>query len=369
MLESIKYDIEELKKNKVVVFKKLIIVDDKVINTAIFNNYNNIDLKIYKLKLFKEIEYKKKTLKKLKLNNEIFKNNINRILTIINFIMETYDIEAKKIDKFYNIENNKLPDYNYYSKVLFNISCDDLEFVNYLPDKSFASGFYLDKKKLISILEYIKAEIPTFKYRFWNYWNFSVSNVLNIPDKKFYNLNEVIVCFFHELTHFIRFYNQEKNLWFNYSFYDSNEFEEWLALYNEYKYWNMIVNYWKYYPYYNKIYNILIENINEEEKKNKIHNILKYKGFIKEKSNYYYYRFYRFAPLWWKDFFLRELIYYKSLKKITKLIEEQWYNIDYLMSWKFWTKTLDYFNSIVKFNNIDSEKLFLKIVDKIKSYV
>jgi len=47
-----------------------------------------------------------------------------------------------------------------------------------------------------------------------------------------------------------------------------------MALYNEYVYGNKICNYGSYVPYYNICIKILLEDISQEEKKDKIYDVL-----------------------------------------------------------------------------------------------
>jgi hypothetical protein len=227
---------------------------------------------------------------------------------------------------------------------------------------------FLEKEEVIELLEFTKRIFNNLNWDFWNFWNmFHSSWILKIPNKNNYNIREVIVLFFHEMTHFIRYSNTIKNLWFNYTFEDYWTLEEWIALYNEYYYWNKIIKYWEYNPYYDLCFQVLQEKISEEEKKEKIYNILKNKWFSKEKSLSYYFRFYRYSIVGTQKFFLKDLIYTKSYNLVKKLLLNK-KNYDKIMSWRIWLKQLDFLG----IKNTDYIKYFEnlqnKLITKIKKW-
>lgn len=344
-------------------------------------NINEITLKDFlerKFNYFNIIEKNKEELLLIKdqlndelKNEEIIQNNINFYVNKLNFIEETYDIEAKKVFPFYPFSLKK-PDYNYYSKSLYWITKKEIPVIQKFPEKK-TFDIWLSKKELIKLLKYAK----------WLIWfNYNIDKkllnkshnswTLNIPEQKQYNIKDIITIFFHEATHYIRYYNNLKNVW-NIIFYDKNELEEGITLYNEYKYGNMIIDLWEYYPVYDKIYNILLSDKTKKEKLEQIKKILEYKFWWEisnEKVELFYKRFYRFAPLWWKDFLLKETIYYSGLKKVKKMLKEWWYTMKELLSIKWWINSINFYKNNFNIKNyINANEYYEKMVKKIKEMI
>ena len=211
--------------------------------------------------------------------------------------------------------------------------------------------------------------IPELKWNFWSFiWLSHDFWILNIPDDKEYNIKRIIAIFFHEMTHFFRYLNWKKNLWFSYKFEDYNDLEEGITTYNEYLYWNKIINYWKYNAYYDKCYQVLLEDISEEMKKEKIFNVLKNKWFNKNKTDLLFTRFYRYTKIWSNKLFLKELIYSNAYKNVIKLLEEDKNNYKKIMSWNIWLFELEE-NLLNSDKNFDSKKYFDIMVEEIKKIV
>jgi hypothetical protein len=282
-------------------------------------------------------------------------------------LSKIYDIEANKLDSNYEIEEENI-NYDYYNKIFYWVTKRDLD-KKKLISKNKNYDIFILKDKLIELLEFSKTIIPELKYEFWNYINLSHSYwTLKIPDKNKYDIRRVIILFFHEMTHFFRYINWEKNLWFDYSFSDYNNLEEWIATYNEYLYWNKIIDYWKHIPYNNFCYNVLLKEINLEEKKQKIYDILKNKWFSKKKSLTYFYRFYRYTKIWGNDLFLKDLIYSKWYDIVKKLIIENKENYEKIISGKIWL--FEFKNSFINSRkNIESKNYFNIMLRKIKDII
>jgi len=360
--------LKNIKKNKIAMFK-FRVIDWKYVNISFFPDYlknNKLDLLKYKKKYINKINIRKKVFLDIKNNfqkNLILSKEIDNLIEKIEFCKDVYDVEANKIDNKYKI--SKLPDYDFYSYKFYWINKNELEQINYLPEiKNY--NIFFDKQELIKLIDKVLVFFPELRIIFSNVPNFVYNSwKIYIPDKEKYSIQEIIVIFFHELSHYIRWYNMQKNLWFVYAFSDNYELEEWIALYNEYFYWNQIIDYWNYYPYYHKVYNILMQDISKEDKLEQMYEILKYKGFSKEKTYNYFLRFYRFTPIGWNDFLLKEAIYYNSYKNILNLING-WVELDYLMSMKWGIESIDYFLKWKRIKNVNYKKYFETMVKEIK---
>lgn len=348
---------------------------ESVINTAIFKNDNYIDLISYKNYFFDTLNKKKEKLKILEnkvrkkeitiFEKDILLNEINIKLERINFLKKVYDIEANKVDKNYIIDINPI-NYDKYNKIFFSVSSKDLK-KEYKIDFCNKNQLSFTFEELSKLIDFSCKLIPEIKFKFWNYSNLhhrSWTIFINIQKK--YNLNDMVSIFFHETTHFFRYLNWIRNLWFKYMFWSSLELEEGIALYNEYLYWNKITKYWKYNAYYNLCYQILLKDISEEDKKEEIYNILSCKWFSKRKSLNYYYRLNKYSIYWSKNLFLKDLSYNEWLIKIKKLIKEDLNNYEKIMAWKVWIYELKN-NFVPSENNFDTKDYFKKMTEEIKS--
>lgn len=346
--------------------------NNKIFHRWMFPSFSN---KIEKLKedkklLDQKVKENNKNLKKLykNQNNILLKKEIEYILNNNNLILESFDIEANKLNPDWKVKN-KLPDYDYFSKKIYWITSKDMEIIWKLPSCNPNYKIKISKNNFLKLISKVEKHFNKIKFKIWNYPNFAVSKfTIKVPEKKEYNLQEIITLFFHEMTHFIRFDNMQTNLWFTYQFSDKNELEEWLALYNEYFYWNQIIDYGEYFPYYHKVYNILMKPWTIEEKLDNMYKILSCKWFIKEKTYKYFYRFYRFTPLWWEKFIFKEAIYYTSYQKVKDLLN-QWIDLNYLMSIKWGINSINYFFEWKNTNNINYKKYFKTMVKEIRNII
>lgn len=349
-----------------------------LINPVIFGQREPKDLYEYKNKFFKKLDAKKNALQKILKNidtdkqnfsvksQEIIKFEIDYILTKIEFLKSVYDIEAEKIDENYQYERKNI-DYDYYNKIFFWVSTQDIESGSFQRNQAYE--IFLTHNEVKELLLLSKKLIPGFSFRFASVMYMSHSDgVLYIPKKEIYTIREVITLFFHENTHFFREYNQIRNLWFSYDFSDYSKYEEGIALYNEYSYWKKLL--WKYYynPYYDKCYWIIFSDLDEKEKQIQIHKILQKKWFTKEKSLFYYYRFYRYAQVATKSLFLKDIIYTKWYRRVKRLIEKNSDNYERIMAGKIGPKWFKY-NYIEVNNNFDSKWYFDIILEKLKEKI
>jgi len=347
--------------NWIIVHKRLFANSSWISIKKLKKNYKQIKKKIneYNEKLNKIYNYYQ--------DNKIISAEINYHINVHKFLLDIYDIDANKLNKDFKIK--KIPNYDFYSELFYSVRKKDIPDIDYNPE--YNTNYIwtqADKKEIIKLLNITKKFFPKLKYYFSdNFWNMAVSWFdLYIPNKDFYNLKEIITLFFHEMSHFIRMNNMYKNTWIKYWFFNNYKIEEGIALYNEYYYWNQIIDYGEYYPWYDKIYNILFnENYTEQEKKDEIYKILYYRWFDKDKTEKYYQRFYRHAPLWWTELFLKESIYSRSLDYVNRLLKE-WYSISYLMQTKWDINIIKELGSIykIKENNIH-KKYFNQIRDQI----
>lgn len=350
-----------------------------VYNLAIFWDSIPKNLNIYKNKYFKNLEEKYKKLEKIKkeikkdsLIDESSKKFLNNELKIkigqINFLKKSYDIEANKIDKNYPISKKQI-NYNYYNKLFYQLTDKDINKnikIELVEKKD--KNLFISKEKLISLIKYTNKIVPEVKIELLDNvtWMAHDNGTLKIPDEKYYSIKSVIVLFFHEMTHFFRYLNWKRNIWFNYIFGDYDSLEEWLALYNEYFYWNKIINYWKYIPYYDICYSILSDkNTNIEEKNKKVIEILNYKWFSKDKSVDNINRFYRYTEKWKYNFFIKDLIYTFGYNNVTKLLKKDKNNYEKIFAWRLWLYEIEN-NILENTNNFDSKYYFDKIEKEIK---
>jgi hypothetical protein len=285
----------------------------------------------------------------------------------IEFIKWVYDIEANKLDSNY-ILKEELENYDYYNEIFYWFTKENLK-EEIIISENKGLDIFISKKKLIKLLEFSKNIIPELKWNFWSFaWLSHDFGILNIPEEEQYNIKRIIAIFFHEMTHFFRYLNWKNNLWFNYIFADYDDLEEGITTYNEYHYWNKIIDYWKYNAYYDKCYQILLEDISEEIKKEKIFQVLKNKWFNKEKTDLLYTRFYRYTKIWSNKLFLKELIYNNAYKNVSKLLEENTENRKKIMSWNIWLFELEN-NLINSDNNFEELKYFDIMVEEIKNII
>ncbi len=353
-------------------------IGKKYLNVAIFWDCFPKDLFIYKRKFINLLDEKKKNIEKISkiilsdnnltnlqkyiLNNEIFIR-----LKKIEFLKIVYDIEAHKLDKNYDIKET-IEDYDYYNKIFFWVTKNDIKNdIKISKNKNY--DIFITKRKLEQLLNFSKNIIPELNWSFWDYTNLSHNNwLLKIPNKEKYNIKRIIVIFFHEMTHFFRYLNWKNNIWFNFVFTDSNILEEWITWYNEYYYWNQIINYGEYNAYYDKCYQIILNNSDKEIIKKEFYNVLKNKWFTIKQMDFFYLRFYKYTKIWWKDLFLKDLIYNKSYNDVLRLIKKDKNNYKKIISWHI---GLDEFknNIITTKNNFDDEYYFNTILKEIKKLI
>ena len=324
--------------------------DKKVLEIKIKENNKNLE------KLYKD---KKNTLIKQEIKYALNKNNL---------ILQSFDVEANKLNSEWKLPEI-LPDYDYFSKKIYWIDSKDIQIIWNLPKYNLNYQIIISQDNFKKLIMKAESFFDKINFKIWDYPNFAVSKfTIKIPEKKEYNLQEIITLFFHEITHFIRFDNMQTNLWFTYQFSDKNELEEWLALYNEHFYWNQIIDYGEYFPYYHKVYNVLMKKWTIEEKLDDMYEILSCKWFTKEKTYKYFHRFYRFTPLWWEKFIFKEAIYYTSYQKVKDLLN-QWIDLNYLMSMKWGINSINYFFEWKKTNNVNYKKYFETMVKEIKKII
>lgn len=374
-----KYYIKKITQNDVVLIKPFK-RNNLLQNPAIFWYEKITDLKsykyvfiwnLYKLRLNLDKIYKRIKKDKEQIDDIQYKILIKEIKFIykkIEFLKNVYDFEANKIDKNYKILNKDF-DYDYYNKIFYWVTKEDIisdiEISNIKEENK-----TITKLQLIELLKFTKQLVPWFKYKFWPYVILSHNSwELNIPSKKIYSLREVITLFFHEMTHFFRRYNSIRNYWIWRWFLDYMKLEEWFALYNEYYYWKKLIKWFEYNAYYVACFDILRnKKYSEKEKKEKIYEILREKWNDREKSLFYYYRFYRYSSFWSNKFFLKDLIYSKWYISVKKLIQSDSMYYDILFSWKIWTSFIQS-NIYDTSNNFDTKKYFNSILREIKKAV
>ena len=356
------------------------LIDWRILNLVLFWDKIPEDLVKYKkvflkkmlektnklLEIIEEIQ-KSSIISLNKRDKQIIKKEIFVKLKKIEFLKKVYDVEANKLDFNYIIQE-ELENYDYYNKIFYWFTKENLkEKITISENKDL--DIFISKENLIELLEFSKKIIPELKWNFWNFVGLSHDfGILNIPEEKEYNIKRIIAIFFHEMTHFLRYLNWKNNLWFDYIFTDYNDLEEGISTYNEYYYWNKIINYWKYNAYYDACYQVLLEDISQEEKKEKFFDILKNKGFDRKKTDLLYTRFYRYSKIWWKKLFLKELIYNNAYKNVKKLLEENPENRKKIMAGNIWLYELEN-NFINPKNNFEELQYFDIMVEKIKNII
>ena len=286
----------------------------------------------------------------------------NRLLKL-EFLRYIYNTEANKIDESvqvyypYSIE--------IYNKAFFWVTKKNIgDNLSLEWAKSYQAIY--TKKELTNLVLKAKTYCPEMQFKFWNFTGFShKAGVLKIPNKKFYTLQNIIVLFFHEATHFFRTLNGTRNLGFPFQFSWYSTLEEWMALYNEYVYGNKICNYGSYVPYYNICIKILLEDISQEEKKDKIYDVLSRKWLSRERTDQYYIRFYKYCELWGNHLFLKDLIYYNGYKNVKRLINKSPANYEKIMAWDIGLQELRQW-LVTPENNYKHKLFFQRMVKEIK---
>ena len=368
--------LEQISKIEIDIISPVIKKDWKLYNTAIFQPPFPESPIEHKEIYFKKLNKNSRRL--LKIEKEIQTSNLQKKqktsllqeiyirLQKIHFLKATYDIEAQKLDSSLVISN--CVDYGFYNNLFFWVTSKDLEKAYYINECK-PQDIKFSKQELEQLIEYSDSICPDIQFNFWDFPNFSHNKwILNITDKKNYNLQNIISLFFHETTHFFRGYNGKRNLWFRYRFESYNTLEEGIAIYNEYLYWNKLTEYGKFNPYYNLCYKVLQKNITETEKKEEIYQILKCKWYNRKKSHLYYYRFYKYSSFWSGNFFLKDLIYWSAYKNVKKLIREDKENYEKIMSWHIWIPEIE--NMIIGTKeNYNSKEYFILMTKEIKKYL
>ncbi len=372
------YFLENIKKNSVVlqIAKK---VDDKTVNLAVFDEKYLYKLWTYKSIFLKKINHKRENLVKLRYDivdtissrkyREILLGEIDFEFEKMTFLELTYDIAAQKFNPAYKPILRDI-DYEHFNKIFWHTSLEDLKKEIKIIEPP-VYDIYVSKQELLPLLEYAKMLIPEIAWKFWDFPNLAFNGGwFKIPDTKKYHIKDVLALFFHEFTHFFRFQNTKRNLWgFFYSFSDYPSLEEGIAMYNEYLYANKVLEYGVHNPYYDRCYQILLSDIlTEEEKLQKIAQLLAMKGYSLEKSKDYYDRFYKFAAFGSKEFYLKDLVYTKSYETVNKLLGENPKLYDAIMSGRVGTQTLRLWIVPVK-NNLDAKSYFEAMVERLKGVV
>ncbi|NVP17550.1 DUF1704 domain-containing protein [Candidatus Gracilibacteria bacterium] len=354
---------------------------NNIIQNPVIFGYKKIEnLKEYRFiylgKLYEQKLKLQKILNKIEKNKSklgdiyysLLKKEINFVYKKIDFLKNVYDFEANKIDSKYEISYPEF-DYDFYNKKFFGVTkfsiLNDVEITPLEENNQFIS-----KNDLLDLLKFSKNNIPELKYKFGAYAFMSHSSgTLVIPNKKNYSLRELITLFFHEMTHFLRRYNNKRNFGTSYGFSDYMKYEEGFALYNEYYYGEKLIPGLKYNPYYDACYSVLLnEKLSQKQKQDKIYNILKIKGFTREKAIHYYYRFHRYASLGGNNFFLKDLVYTSGYNKVLKLLSKKQKNYDIIFSGRIGPSIYKAKLYNIE-NNFDSktyfEQIYLEIEKKI----
>jgi len=346
----------------------------ELINTIIFWKKFRWDVMAYKKKFFRKLRLKEKNILILQeraykeelsvVDKSILLSEIHASLIKIQFLREKFDIEAQKIDENIDVFENSNMDF--YNKSLFWVTKKDIWEKISIDNCPIYVNTYT-KKDLELLIQFSNTIFPDLRFEFWNFSNLSHSWwVIKIPRRKFYSIKTIITIFFHETTHFFRSYNGERNLGFKYRFSDYYTLEEGIAIYNEHKYGNRIINLWKFTPYYNACFQVLMQNIDENEKISKIYEILKCKGFSEEQSLKYYYRFNKYNVFWERNFYLKDLVYQKWYKNVTKLLHLNTLNYQKIMAWDIWIDEVSHW-LVSADNNYNVSLYFNSMVKKIKA--
>ncbi len=345
---------------------------DSIINTMIFGKNFSGDVFEYKKKYFTKLRRKELRLLQIqaRVYREFLTDNERKILLLeienrllkLEFLRYIYNTEAQKIDDSvqvyypYSIE--------IYNKAFFGVTKKNIwENITLKPSRVYENIY--TKRQIQNLVSKAQEYCPEMQFKFWKYpWFSHRAWVLRIPNQKLYNLQNIIVLFFHETTHFFRTLNGTRNLGFPFQFSGYSTLEEWIALYNEYLYWNKICNYGAYIPYYNLCMQVLLMDIWENEKKQKVFEILSHKWFSRERSDQYFIRFYKYCQLWGTHLFLKDLIYHNGYKNVKKLIRQDPKNYEKIMAWDIWIQELSQW-LLAPENNYKHKLFFQKMLKEI----
>ncbi len=365
--------LEKLSRIKISINGRIEEDGDQLINTKIFWNNFTGDVFLYKRVFFTKLRKKESAL--LRIQSEVYKaglsikhrdiliQEIENKLLKLEFLRYIYNTEAQKINP--EIQVHYPYSIEIYNKAFFWVSKNNLK-EQYKISQVIEFENKYSKKQLLSLISLAKRECPDIIFKFWKFSNFSHNAwIIYIPNQKYYNLQNIITLFFHELTHFFRSYNGERNLGFSYQFAWYSTLEEGIAIYNEYLYGNKICKYGSFIPYYNLCLQVLLQDLEDEEKKYKIIEILGLKWFSIERSLQYYNRFYKYCQLWWTHLFLKDLIYYNGYKNVRKLLRQDKDNYEKIMAWDIWIQEF-WHNIITPDNSFPHTKFFNTMVREIK---
>lgn len=303
-------------------------------------------------------------------NSEIEEIEFDYMMERLNFLAESYDIESYKIWNKIRLNDN-IYNLDYYNNIFFKTNNKEIlkNNIDIFPVHWKKSKETISKTKLIELLEKVKTLFPDLIYTFWDFSYMSHSKWnIKIPEKTEYTIKNVIILFFHELTHFLRRKNQIHNYWTDYSFSDYMDFEEWIALYNEYYYWNLLINwdYWSYFPIYDYLYSILKYTPITSKKDTFINSLITLKWVSEKTAEDYYNRFYRYTIPGGDKFFLKESCYNNWLKNVKKEIDIDKDNYKKIMSWKIWYSIYNKFND---FWNIEKNQYLDNVFEIIKKEI
>lgn len=114
-----------------------------------------------------------------------------------------------------------------------------------------------------------------------------------------------------------------------------------MAIYNEFFYANQVIDYGVHNPFYDKCFQYLLSDLlTEEEKLQKITELLAMRGYDVRKSKDYYDRFYKFAMIGSKHLYLKDLVYTKAYNTVKELLEDDPENYDKMMAGRVGVNTL-----------------------------
>lgn len=345
---------------------------DQIVNTMIFGSNFSGDVIFYKKKYFRKLRIKETKI--LKIQEQVYREELsvwqrslllqeieNRLLKL-EFLRYIYNTEAQKIQS--EIQVHYPYSIEIYNQAFFGVTKKDVGHKIVLKQCRSYENIY-KKSQILWLIEQAKIHCPELEFQFGNFPNFSHKAwVLRIPHQKYYNLQNIITLFFHETTHFFRTLNGKRNLWFSFQFAWYATLEEGIALYNEYYYGNKICDYGEYIPYYNLCIWVLLTDIAEDEKKQKIYEILSCKWFDQQRSSQYYNRFYKYCQLWGTHLFLKDLIYYNGYKNVKKLIRKDRKNYDKIMAGDIGIQELEQW-IVTSQNNYNYRKFFQSMLREI----
>lgn len=368
----------KIKKNSVIlqIAKK---IDGKTVNLAVFDEKYLYKLGTYKTIFLKKINTKREHL--VDIRKEIFEDVSSRkyreiLLWEIDFEFEkmtflelTYDIAAQKLHDGYKAIVRDI-DYEHYNKIFWNTSLKDIDtHLDIIEPKHY--DIYASMDEVLSLLEYAKSILPVVKWKLWDFPNLAFNGGwLKIPNVEQFHIKDVLALFFHEFTHLFRFQNGKRNLWWLfYSFSDYNTLEEGMAIYNEFFYANQVIDYGVHNPFYDKCFQYLLSDLlTEEEKLQKITELLAMRGYDVRKSKDYYDRFYKFAMIGSKHLYLKDLVYTKAYNTVKELLEDDPENYDKMMAGRVGVNTLKLWVIEAK-NNLDSKSYYEAMVLKLQEFV